>query len=49
MMLLQAGQLGLYRKDSIWTSEIPPDMVAGTTMWIDGTDGETHYAGGALK
>ena len=29
MMLLQAGQLGLYRKDSIWTSEIPPDMVAG--------------------
>lgn len=48
MMLLQAGQLGLYRKDSIWTSEIPPDTVAGTTMWIDGTDGGTHYAGGAL-
>lgn len=38
MMLLQAGQLGLYRKDSIWTSEIPPDMGAGITLWIDGTD-----------
>ena len=49
MMLLQAGQAGLYRRNSIWTSEIPPDMVAGTTMWIDGTDGETHYAGGALN
>ena len=48
MMLLQAGQLGLYRKDSIWTSEIPPDMVAGVTMWVDGTDGETLYAGESL-
>ena len=38
MMLLQAGQLGLYCKDSIWTDEIPPDMGAGTTLWIDGTD-----------
>lgn len=34
MMLLQAGQLGLYRKDSFWTSEIPPEMVAGATMWL---------------
>lgn len=41
MMLLQAGQAGLYRKDSIWTSDIPPDMVAGATMWIDGTDNST--------
>lgn len=24
MMLLQAGQMGLYRKDSIWTDELPP-------------------------
>lgn len=44
MMLLQAGQLGLYRKDSIWTSEIPPDMVAGTTMWIDFTDTTTLWS-----
>ena len=33
MMLLQAGRLGLYRKDSIWTDEIPPDMGAGITLW----------------
>ena len=32
MMLLQAGQMGLYRKDSIWTDELPPDMVAGATL-----------------
>lgn len=38
MMLLQAGQAGLYRKDSIWTDEIPPDMGVGITLWIDGTD-----------
>lgn len=44
MMLLQAGQLGLYRKDSIWTSEIPPDMVAGATMWIDFTDTTTLWS-----
>lgn len=43
MMLLQAGQLGLYRKDSIWTSEIPPDMVAGATMWIDFTDPDAVF------
>lgn len=50
MMLLQAGQLGLTRMDSIWTSEIPPDMVAGATMWIDFTDpgavfGTTEFDG----
>lgn len=45
MMLMQAGQLGLYRKDSIWTEEIPPDMVSGATMWIDFTDPETMFKG----
>ena len=45
MMLLQAGQLGLYRKDSIWTSEIPPDMVAGATCWLDFTDTATLFDG----
>lgn len=49
MMLLQAGQLGLYRKDSIWTDEIPPEMVAGVTMWVDGTDGDTLYADEVLS
>ena len=43
MMLLQAGQLGLYRKASIWTEEIPPDMVAGATMWIDFTDPDAVF------
>lgn len=43
MMLLQAGQLGLYRKDSIWTSDIPPEMVAGATMWLDFTDSATLF------
>lgn len=45
MMLLQAGQLGLYRKDSIWTSDIPPDMVAGAKVWIDFTDTGWLYSG----
>lgn len=44
MMLLQAGQLGLYRKDSFWTDEIPPDMVAGATLWIDFTDTTTLWS-----
>lgn len=48
MMLLQAGQLGLTRMDSIWTSDIPPEMVAGATMWLDFTDTLTLYAGGHL-
>ena len=43
MMLMQAGQLGLYRKDSIWTEEIPPDMMAGATMWLDFTDPATVF------
>lgn len=43
MMLLQAGQAGLYRKDSIWTEEIPPDMMAGVTMWLDFTDPATVF------
>lgn len=43
MMLLQAGQLGLYRRASIWTDEIPPDMVAGATMWLDFTDPATVF------
>lgn len=38
MMLLQAGQAGLYRRDSIWTDSIPPDGVQGGSLWIDGTD-----------
>lgn len=44
MMLMQAGQLGLYRKDSIWTEEIPPDMMAGATMWLDFTDPATVFS-----
>lgn len=48
MMLLQAGQLGLYRRDSFWTSEIPPEMVAGATVWLDFTDTATLYAGDHL-
>ena len=43
MMLLQVGQLGLSRRDSIWTDELPPDMVAGTTMWIDFTDPDAVF------
>lgn len=49
MMLLQAGQLGLYRKDSIWTDELPPDMVAGATLWIDFTDSTTLFAATGLS
>ena len=45
MMLLQAGQLGLYRIDSIWTDEVPPEMVSGATMWLDFTDTETLFSG----
>lgn len=45
MMLLQAGQLGLYRKDSFWTDEIPPGMISGATMWLDFTDTETLFSG----
>lgn len=48
MMLLQAGQLGLYRKDSIWTDALPPDMVSGATMWLDFTDGGTLFSGDKL-
>jgi hypothetical protein len=44
MMLLQAGQLGLYRKNSIWTDELPPDMVAGCTLWLDGTDASSLWS-----
>ena len=43
MMLLQAGQLGLSRRDSIWTDEIPPEMVSGATLWIDATDTSTLF------
>ena len=48
MMLLQAGQLGLYRKDSFWTDEIPPGMISGATMWLDFTDTETLFSGADL-
>ena len=48
MMLLQAGQIGLYRKDSIWTSEIPPDMVSGATCWLDFTDTDWNYVNADL-
>lgn len=44
MMLLQVGQMGLSRRDSIWTDEIPPEMVAGATLWIDFTDSTTLFA-----
>lgn len=43
MMLLQAGQLGFTRRDSIWTDEIPPEMVSGATMWIDFTDPDAVF------
>lgn len=49
MMLLQAGQLGLYRKDSIWTDELPPDMMPGATMWIDFTDSTTLFAANGVS
>lgn len=48
MMLMQAGQLGLYRKASFWTSEIPPDMVPGATMWLDFTDTDWNYVNADL-
>lgn len=48
MMLLQAGQAGLYRRNSIWTSDIPPDTVAGCTMWLDFTDTLNLFAGAHL-
>lgn len=48
MMLLQAGQMGLYRKDSIWTDALPPDMISGTTLWLDFTDSGTLFSGGNL-
>lgn len=48
MMLLQAGQLGLTRKDSIWTDALPPDMVSGATMWLDFTDSGTLFSGDNL-
>ena len=44
-MLLQAGQMGLYRNDSILTDELPPDMVSGATMWLDFTDVGTLFSG----
>ncbi|NCU64600.1 hypothetical protein GWK50_01850 [Acidovorax sp. 210-6] len=49
MMLLQAGQLGLSRRDSIWTDEIPPEMVAGATMWVDFTDSTTLFAANGVS
>lgn len=49
MMLLQAGQAGLYRRDSIWTEEIPPEMVAGCTLWVDATDKPTLFKGVAFN
>lgn len=48
MMLLQAGQLGLTRMNSIWTDVLPPDMLPGATMWLDFTDTLTIYAGAHL-
>lgn len=48
MMLLQAGQAGLYRRDSIWTDELPPDMMPGATLWIDGSSTSWMYVGNAL-
>lgn len=49
MMLLQVGQMGLSRRDSIWTDEIPPEMVAGATLWIDFTDSTTLFAATGLS
>ena len=48
MMLLQAGQLGLSRRDSIWTDMIPPEMYAACTLWVDGTDSASLFSGGML-
>ena len=48
MMLLQAGQLGLTRMNSIWTDVLPPDMISGTTLWLDFTDVGTLFSGADL-
>lgn len=48
MMLLQGGQLGLYRRDSIWTDMLPPDMYAACTLWVDGTDSASLFSGPSL-
>lgn len=48
MMLLQAGQAGLYRRDSIMTDVLPPDMISGTTLWLDFTDSGTLFSGNNL-
>lgn len=48
MMLLQAGQIGLYRRESIITDALPPNMVSGCTLWIDCTDTSTLWSGNDL-
>lgn len=48
MMLMQAGQLGLTRMDSVGAYGPPPGVAAGATMWLDFTDTLTLYAGGHL-
>ena len=48
MMLLQAGQAGLYQRNSIMTDVLPPDMISGATMWLDFTDSGTLFSGDNL-
>lgn len=48
MMLLQAGQAGLYRRNSIMTDVLPPDMISGTKLWLDFTDVGALFSGADL-
>ena len=48
MMLLQAGQIGLTCMNSIWTDVLPPDMISGTTLWLDFTDVGALFSGADL-
>ena len=42
MMLMQAGQLGLSRR-LLYPNSIPPSIVTGATLWIDGTDSSKFF------
>lgn len=48
MMLLQAGQLGLTRSDSVGAYGPPPGVAPGATVWLDFTDTSALFANGHL-
>jgi len=48
MMLLQAGQLGLTRSDSVGAYGPPPGVAPGATVWLDFTDTSALFASGHL-